>query len=465
MRRAFDPPRRAAQYLRMSTDHQRYSIEAQTAAIAAYALASGYEIHRTYADPGISGLRFETRPALQQLLTDVLSGDRAFEAVLVYDVSRWGRFQDPDESAHYEFLCRQAGVQVVYCAEPFVNDGSFAAILVKHIKRGMAAEYSRELSAKVIRAKHGLAAKGYWVGGSPGYGMRRRIVMPDGAPGQLLQDGDRKALQGHRVILTPGPAAEVETVRRIFRLYVVGGYSMVGLVALLNAEGTPALHGGLWTKSRVKSVLRSEKYCGVYTYGMTHQDLQGRRRGTRRLRLAGAWRPVISRAMFDAAQTSCRQRKPWMEDAALLDELRTAWADQGALSAKIIAAHPATHAPSVYKARFGGLLGAYQLIGYAPTPHQVRSAEAARRDRPFTRRPPRPTRSNAELTAGLQALLDRTGRITVDAIDEDPALPSAAMLSQRFGGMAGVYAAVGYTPTRRQALLARPRPSAGPRQG
>jgi hypothetical protein len=24
----------------------------------------------------------------------------------VYDVSRWGRFQDPDEAAHYEFLCK-----------------------------------------------------------------------------------------------------------------------------------------------------------------------------------------------------------------------------------------------------------------------------------------------------------------------------------------------------------------------
>jgi DNA invertase Pin-like site-specific DNA recombinase len=37
--------------------------------------------------------------------------------VLVYDVSRWGRFQDIDESAHYEFVCKQAGIKVAYCAE------------------------------------------------------------------------------------------------------------------------------------------------------------------------------------------------------------------------------------------------------------------------------------------------------------------------------------------------------------
>lgn len=43
----------------------------------------------------------------------------------VYDVSRGGRFQDTDESAHYEFLCRRAEIAVPYCAEQFENDGRF----------------------------------------------------------------------------------------------------------------------------------------------------------------------------------------------------------------------------------------------------------------------------------------------------------------------------------------------------
>ena len=44
---------------------------------------------------------------------------RAFPilAILVYYVSRWGSFQDTDESAHYEFACKSAGVPVHYCAE------------------------------------------------------------------------------------------------------------------------------------------------------------------------------------------------------------------------------------------------------------------------------------------------------------------------------------------------------------
>ena len=43
---------RAAQYVRMSTEHQRYSIHNQADAIAAYARRRGIEILRTYADRG-----------------------------------------------------------------------------------------------------------------------------------------------------------------------------------------------------------------------------------------------------------------------------------------------------------------------------------------------------------------------------------------------------------------------------
>ena len=95
---------RAAQYVRMSTIHQRYSIENQAAAIAAYAARYNLNIVRTYRDEGLSGLKIDKREGLKQLITDVCSGRADFSRVLVYDVSRWGRFQDVDESAHYEFL-------------------------------------------------------------------------------------------------------------------------------------------------------------------------------------------------------------------------------------------------------------------------------------------------------------------------------------------------------------------------
>ncbi|WP_340644165.1 recombinase family protein, partial [Phenylobacterium sp.] len=164
----------AAQYLRMSTEHQKYSTTHQAAAIEGYAQAHGYQIIRTYCDEGISGVSIKNRKGLQQLLADILGGSADYGVVLVYDVSRWGRFQNPDQSAHYEFLCTEAGVHVEYCAELFENDGSLSSTLLKNLKRVMAAEYSRELSVKVADAHLRLAKLGYWQGGPPGYGFRRR---------------------------------------------------------------------------------------------------------------------------------------------------------------------------------------------------------------------------------------------------------------------------------------------------
>jgi predicted site-specific integrase-resolvase len=82
----------AAQYVRMSTDHQRYSIENQAAVIAAYAQARGLEIVRTYRDDGESGLGIKNRPGLTALIADVRQGRVNFNHILIYDVSRWGRF-------------------------------------------------------------------------------------------------------------------------------------------------------------------------------------------------------------------------------------------------------------------------------------------------------------------------------------------------------------------------------------
>lgn len=106
----------------MSTEHQQYSTENQQAAIRRYAMQHEIAIVRTYGDAGKSGLRLSGRDALQQLLADVQSGLADFNTILVYDISRWGRFQDADESAYYEYICKRHQIQVHYCAEAFTND-------------------------------------------------------------------------------------------------------------------------------------------------------------------------------------------------------------------------------------------------------------------------------------------------------------------------------------------------------
>jgi DNA invertase Pin-like site-specific DNA recombinase len=215
---------------------------------------------------GKSGLTVGGREALRQLLDDVQSDTADFEAILVYDVSRWGRFQDIDESGYYEHICKRAGIRVHYCAEQFVNDGSPFSVIIKNIKRVMAGEYSRELSAKVFAAHSRLAACGYFQGGPPGYGLRRLLIDGDGTGKLELRSGERKNIQTDRVLLVQGSAEETETVRWIFESFVRRRKKEPALARLLNRRGVPWLGGGLWSARTVRRVLKNERYIGNYLW-------------------------------------------------------------------------------------------------------------------------------------------------------------------------------------------------------
>jgi len=194
----------AAAYVRMSTDHQNYSTDNQMGVISEYANRHNMQIITRFADEGKSGLYIEKREQLQKLLKIVNSGQARFNHILVYDVSRWGRFFDPDEAAYYEFQCKRAGIRIHYCAEMFVNDGSFASDLSKIVKRKMAHEQVRELSVKVLNGQCNLIRRGFKQSGFAGYGLRRALIDERGNDkGIILQRGDRKSIQSDRVAWAP----------------------------------------------------------------------------------------------------------------------------------------------------------------------------------------------------------------------------------------------------------------------
>ncbi|MEO7117291.1 MAG: recombinase family protein [Caldimonas sp.] len=165
----------AAQYIRMSTDKQDLSPSVQKEAIAAYAAARGMEIVASYEDEGRSGVHLKNRPGLMKLLRDVTES-RQFSTVLVYDVSRWGRFQDTDAAAYHEYHCRLHGAEVVYVAEMFGAEVNPITAMLKGMKRAMTAEYSRDLSKKSRAGQHLVIARGYQMGQLPPLGFRRCSV-------------------------------------------------------------------------------------------------------------------------------------------------------------------------------------------------------------------------------------------------------------------------------------------------
>jgi DNA invertase Pin-like site-specific DNA recombinase len=304
----------AVEYVRMSTDMQIFSIDAQQKVIAEFAREHGYEVLRTYADPGQSGLGLRGRKALRTLLSDVLKPQRDFSAILIRDVSRWGRFQDPDEAAHYEFICRQAQVRIIYCAEPFSDNAAPVSTIVKHLKRVMAAEYSRELSERVSRARLYLARKGYWLGSAPIYGFRRLAVDELGVPQKILGWRERKALSTHRIRIIPGPEEEQKVVRAIFNLYVHHRWSISKIVRFLHKHGLMGNFGRPWSFAMVHSVLTSELCIGGYIFNCTTQKLQSRSRNNPEdlwVRVPDICSPLVSKSLFDQAQLRLAQRAPY----------------------------------------------------------------------------------------------------------------------------------------------------------
>ena len=229
----------AAQYLRVSTERQEYSLSFQSARIADYAQQNNFTVCGTYIDEAKSGLDIRRRNGLIQLLRDVLTGHQPYKEILVYDVSRWGRFQDPDEAATYEFLCKTAGVRVHYCAENFRNDGYLPNVILKTLKRVMAGEYSRELSEKVFAGLSRAAQAGFRTGGRPGYGFRRMLVSANKTPKIELAPGEYKSLANERVKLVPGSDEEVHWIREIYRMFVVEKRTLQGIADELNRLQVP----------------------------------------------------------------------------------------------------------------------------------------------------------------------------------------------------------------------------------
>ncbi len=332
-------PVRGVQYVRMSTEHQRYSTENQSDVIRQYATKHGIEIVRTYADEGKSGLRLSGRDALKRLIDDVQHGRADFEVILVYDVSRWGRFQDADESAYYEYICKRSGIMVHYCAEQFDNDGSPVSTIFKSVKRTMAGEYSRELSAKVFAGQCRLIELGFRQGGAPGYGLRRCLIDHNSVVKGQLGRGQHKSIQTDRVILVPGPDEEVAVVRGIYHAFAKDGKTEREIAAALNERGILSDLGRSWTRATIHQVLINEKYIGNNVWNRSSFKLKTkhvRNNPDIWLRAEGVFAPIVDRALFEDAQAIIRERSIRLSDEELLGFLRRLLQDHGYLSGLII---------------------------------------------------------------------------------------------------------------------------------
>jgi DNA invertase Pin-like site-specific DNA recombinase len=430
----------AAQYLRMSDEHQRYSIRNQTAAIARYAAQRGFEIVQTYADEAKTGLRRRGRKALNALLTDVRSGTFNFKALLILDVSRWGRYQNPDEAAAYEFACFDAGIDVRFCVEPFENDGSPGSAMIKQVKRIMAAEYVRELSDRLRRAKKLQAQLGHHTGSAVVFGVRRLLVTHEGKPRQILEAGERKAISTDRIRLVLGPDEEVATVKEIFRLFVRKRLSHEDIARRLIVQDRPHPAAGVWTGAKVRRVLLDEIYTGAVFYGKTWQYLKSPPQRTAR----STWirvqelPAIVSKRMFNEAKAIFDATTVRLSNDDIAERLKRCLQEHGRLTAAVIIACPYTPSIHTLERRFGGLQAAYRQIDYTPSKYARNRGRSG------------PRWNEEGALASLRAVFARHGYITGKIINEAPDLPTSKTYRIHFGSLLTAYARAGLdTPLTR----------------
>ena len=226
----------AVVYARYSSHRQgEQSIEGQLAEAQKFADAHDLTIIHEYCDRAMTG-RNDNREQFQLMLAD--AAKHAFDALIVWKTDRIGR--NKEEIALNKYHLKKNGVKIYYVAEaiPDTPEG----IILEAVIEGMAAYYSEQLSQNIRRGQLASAHKAQSIGGNRPLGYK---TGPD-----------------KKFLIDPETAP---TVRLVYDLYAEGK-TIAEIVEILNNKGLRTLRGRPFTHNSLRTVLKNEKYIGVYTY-------------------------------------------------------------------------------------------------------------------------------------------------------------------------------------------------------
>lgn len=296
-----------AYYRHSAEDKQENSVAIQRMHTEKFANENNIKIIHEEADEGKSGL-LANRPAFERLFNNWVENPYApdFAYVLVYDVSRWGRFQDQDQAGYFVHICKKHGKEVVYVSRGFVNsENQLFSSLEISLHRYMAAEYSRQLSEKVFYGCVKVSEQGYSAGGTAAYGMTRQLLDVEKKPIRTLKIGERKQIANERVTFTPKNDETTQTVKKIFQLFVEEKYLISNIVNYLNQNGTLSANGRRWDRSKVVKILTNEIYIGTHIYNKTWRRLKQKPHKNPRsewIIVPNAFNIVVDYQIFEKAQ-------------------------------------------------------------------------------------------------------------------------------------------------------------------
>ena len=175
----------------------------------------------------------------------------------------------------------------------------------------------------------------YRQGGTAGFGLRRVLLDQSGAKKGELKMGEQKSIQTDRVVLVPGPAEEVATVRGIYEAFVSEGKLESEIAVALNAKGIRTDFGRAWNRGTVHQVLTNEKYIGNNVYHRTSFKLKRKHvmnPPDRWIRAEGVFEGIVEAEIYLRAREMILARSQRLSDEEMLEKLRALLEQHGRIS-------------------------------------------------------------------------------------------------------------------------------------
>ena len=277
---------RAVAYARYSSDMQREeSIEAQVRAISNYCANNDIEIVDYYIDRAKTATN-SSRPAFQKMINDAMSN--IFDIVVVHKLDRFAR--NRYDSIVYRAQLKNFGVVILSVIENL--DGSPESLILESVLEGMNEYYSRNLAREIEKGKTENAYQARHNGGIPPLGY----------------DVDKDM----RLVINENEAA---CVRYIFNA-IADGANNRDVFEHCKANGWKTKIGNDFTSSSLFSILRNEKYVGVYVYNRSApKNAAGSRNGHKYkassdiIRVEGVIPPIVDKELFSRVQQQLSKRK------------------------------------------------------------------------------------------------------------------------------------------------------------
>jgi site-specific DNA recombinase len=253
--------------MRVSTGRQAehdLSIPDQRSQLQSWCRGNGHPVVAEYVEAGASA-GDDRRPSFQQMIERACDGEHAFDLIVVHSYSRF--FREAFEQEFYLRKLAKHGVRVVSITQPVGDEAEPVHAMMRKVIALFDEYQSKENAKHVIRSMKENARQGFWNGATPPLGYK------------LIEAERRGAKIKKKLEVDP---VEAETVRLIFKLYLLGDGSSGALgvkeiVKWLNARGYRTRRGKSFGVGQLHKQLTNTVYIGRWKFNQASSKTRKRK--------------------------------------------------------------------------------------------------------------------------------------------------------------------------------------------